>query len=297
MSQTTPDWKALYPFESHYVEIEGLRYHYLDEGEGPVLLMSHGNPTWSFFFRELVKAFSPRYRVVVPDHIGCGLSEKPGEHAYPFTLARRIDDLGALIESLDLRDITLIAHDWGGAIGMGAAAAVPERFSRFVLMNTAAFRSERIPGRINVCRIPGLGRFCVQGMNLFVQAALRMASNRPGGLSPEVQAGLAAPYDSWKNRRAVFRFVLDIPMDERHASYKTLTDLEKALPALADRPTCFIWGMRDWCFPEEFLDRFLEIFPGATVHRIADAGHYLVEDAPEEVIEYIDRFLMKTNSS
>lgn len=121
----TDDWRSLYPFQSHEITLGGHGCHYLDEGTGPVLLLVHGNPTWSFYWRELVRAFRGRYRVVVPDHIGCGLSDKPAAKEYPYRLARRVADLGQLIEKLDLGQITLLAHDWGGAIGMGAALAAP----------------------------------------------------------------------------------------------------------------------------------------------------------------------------
>ena len=292
-------WRDLYPFASHYLDIDGLRYHYLDEcgrepvGDAPPLLMVHGNPTWSFYWRELVQKFRDRYRVVVPDHIGCGLSDKPSADRYPFTLQRRIDDLCRLIESLDLRDITLAAHDWGGAVGMGAAAAMPERFSRFVLMNTGAFRSQRIPWRINVCRLPLLGRLGVQGLNLFAKAAIHMATARPESMTAAVRAGFLAPYDNWHNREAVLRFVWDIPMKPSHPSYGTLEGIERTLPKLADRPVCLIWGMQDWCFTPLFLERFIEFFPQAQVHRLADAGHYVVQDAPEEVAAAMEGFLRR----
>ena len=135
------DWRPLYPFASHEILLDGHRCHFLDEGAGPTVLLVHGNPTWSFYWRNIVLALRGRYRLVVPDHIGCGLSDKPDAGAYSYRLAQRTADLVQLVERLDLRQITLVAHDWGGAIGMGAAVARPERFARFVLMNTAAFRA------------------------------------------------------------------------------------------------------------------------------------------------------------
>lgn len=297
----TADWRELYPFESHYLDIDGLRYHYLDECENeskndlPVLLMVHGNPTWSFYWRELVLRFRDRFRVVVPDHIGCGLSDKPPRDRYPFTLARRVEDLIRLVETLDLRKVTLVAHDWGGAIGMGAAAAMPERFERFVLLNTAAFRSQRIPLRINACRLPLLGRLGVQGCNLFAKAAIRMAVRRPERMTAAVKSGLLAPYDSWSHRTAVQQFVLDIPLKPSHESYATLKKIEAALPQFSDRPVCLIWGMKDWCFSPHFLQRFEEFFPAAEVHRLEEAGHYVVQDAAEEVGAAMEEFLRRGN--
>jgi len=285
------DWRSLYPFASHEIAIGGRRYHYLDEGEGPVLLMVHGNPTWSFYWRNLIRAFCPRYRVVVPDHIGCGLSEKPSPKEYSFRLARRVADLNELVERLDLPEITLGAHDWGGAIGMGAAVAAPQRFSRFVLMNTAAFHLPQCPLRIRVCRVPILGRLAVQGLNLFARAALRMAVCRAERMTPAVRAGLLAPYDRWAHREAIHQFVLDIPLRTKHPSYAALSQLEAGLTKFRDHPVCLIWGMRDWCFTPAFLERFIEFFPQAEVHRLADAGHYVVEDAHEQIVPLVEGFL------
>jgi cis-3-alkyl-4-acyloxetan-2-one decarboxylase len=292
MNRST-DWRSLYPFASHEIRLGGRRYHYLDEGDGPVLLMVHGNPTWSFYWRELVKAFRPRYRVIVPDHLGCGLSDKPRWPTYSFRLADRIADLGQLIDHLGLERITLVAHDWGGAIGMGAAAAAPQRFARLVLLNTGAFRSRECPWRIRICRTPLLGRVAVQGLNLFARAALRMAIGKRERMTPAVRAGLLAPYDSWQHREAVFRFVKDIPLSPRHPSHATLSDVEAGLAKFRNHPVCLIWGMKDWCFTPRFLDRFLDFFPQAEAHRLDDAGHYVVEDAYERIVPLMEQFFEK----
>jgi haloalkane dehalogenase len=290
---TINNWRSLYPFESHEIILDGRRYHYLDEGAGPVLLMVHGNPTWSFYWRELVRPLRERYRVVVPDHIGCGLSEKPSPRDYSYRLAQRIADLGALVERLGLERITLVGHDWGGPIGMGAAVAAPQRFARLVLLNTAAFCGGRCPLRIRICRTPLVGRLAVQGLNLFARAALRMAVCRRERMTPAVRAGLLAPYDSWHHRTAIYQFVRDIPLSPRHPSYQVLGQIEAGLKQFRQHPVCLIWGMRDWCFTPRFLDRFREFFPGAEVHRLADAGHYVVEDAYEQIIPLLEDFLRR----
>lgn len=269
------------------------RCHYLDEGSGPVLLLVHGNPTWSFYWRDLVRAWRDRYRVVAIDLIGCGLSEKPPVAEYSYRLAQRVADVGQLIEALDLRDITLVAHDWGGGIGMGAAVAAPERFARFVLMNTAAFRAPRCPWQIRLCHVPVFGQVAVQGLNLFVRAALRTTVEKPERMTPAVRAGYSAPYDSWANRVGVYRFVFDIPLRASHPSYQTLVDIEAGLAKFRQHPVCLIWGMQDWCFSPWFLDRFLEFFPQAEVHRLADAGHYVVEDAHEQIAPLVEEFIQK----
>lgn len=285
------DWKSLYPFASHELRLAGLRYHYLDEGRGEPLLMVHGNPTWSFYWRNFVTRFRDERRVVVPDHIGCGLSDKPEQ--YDYRLAQHIDNLKQLIESLDLRGITLLAHDWGGAIGLGAAVDMPERFARIVLFNTGAFLGERCPWRIRVCRTPVVGEWTVRGLNAFARAALVMATNRPGGLPATVKAGLIAPYDNWQHRIATHRFVLDIPLAESHPSFARLRQIELGLGRLTALPKTLIWGMRDWCFTPKFLARFRQIWPQAEVHELAQAGHYVIEDEPERCLELVDDFLRR----
>jgi len=285
------DWRSLYPFESRAVTLGGHRYHYIDEGQGDVLLLVHGNPTWSFYWRDLIRGLSPKFRVIAVDHIGCGLSDKPRGYAY--RLAQHIDNLAQFTDRLELQDVTLLAHDWGGAIGVGATLERQQRFARFVLLNTAAFPSSHMPWRIRVCRTPGLGRILVQGLNGFARAALRMAVTKHERMTPAVRAGLLAPYDSWQHREAIYRFVADIPISLQHPSYSTLAGIEQRLPLLRERPWLFIWGMRDWCFTPEFLEQFLTYFPAAEVHRLADAGHYVIEDAHERIVPILEQFLTR----
>jgi pimeloyl-ACP methyl ester carboxylesterase len=292
-------WRPLYPYESHTMNIDGFNLHYVDEkpkdpqpGE-PVLLMVHGNPTWSFFFRNLINAFRETHRAIAVDQIGCGLSDKPSASVYPYRLERRISDLCRLIENLDLHNVTLVAHDWGGAVGMGAAERLHERFSRLVLMNTAAFRSQRCPFRIYLGRTPVLSPLLIQGLNAFCRCALRWATEKPGGLAPEVAAGLTAPYDSWKHRVAIIKFVHDIPLSDKDPSYNTLVEIEENLSLFHDKPVLLVWGMKDWCFSADFLKRFLNDYPEAEVCKIDEAGHYVLEDAPEQVIGAMEKFFEK----
>lgn len=282
-----------YPFQSRWFRSGQYVQHYIDEGTGPILLMVHGNPTWSFAWRKLIRDLSTDYRVIAVDHLGCGFSQKPNADTY--TLDEHIQRLEALVSALQLNHITLFAHDWGGAIGMGCAGRHPDLFDRFVLMNTAAYRSSRIPLRIAACRIPFLGPFGVQGLNLFSLAAIKMAVTKP--LSSAAQRGLLAPYDSRTSRIAVRDFVLDIPMKPVHRSYQTLTDVEQSLSNLKDKPMQLIWGMKDWCFSPEFLREFEQRFPDAAVHEIADAGHYVFEDAADEVLQVSQDFLAATKTT
>jgi cis-3-alkyl-4-acyloxetan-2-one decarboxylase len=289
--ELSTDWRSQYPFTSRQLDLAGHRYHYVDEGQGQTLLLVHGNPTWSFYWRNLIRALSPRYRLIAVDHMGCGLSDKPRD--YPYCLARHIENLSEFVERLDLRDVTLLAHDWGGPIGLGAALAQRQRFARFVLFNTAAFRSPDIPWRISACRIPLFGRLAVQGLNAFARAALSMAVCHPERMTPAVRAGLLAPYDNWQNRQAVYRFVQDIPLSKAHPSHAALLGIEERLSQLGEYPWLFAWGMRDWCFTPRFLERFLTVFPRAEVQRYADAGHYVVEDAHERIAPAVADFIQR----
>ena len=227
-----PSWRGLYPFASHYVERGGVRQHYVDEGQGPAVVMVHGNPTWSFYYRNVVEALRGRHRTIVPDHVGCGLSDKPQD--YPYRLGQHVANLEHLLDDeLGLEKVDLIVHDWGGAIGMGYAVRHPERIGRIVVLNTAAFLMDFCPFRIRVCRWPVFGPLALRGFNAFARAATSMAVEKP--LAPEVCEGLLAPYDNWANRIAILRFVQDIPLGRSHPSHETLADIQKQLHTLAEK--------------------------------------------------------------
>ncbi len=279
-------WEPLYPFESHFHDIEGSRYHYLDESsdhlspdEIPTLLFVHGNPTWSFHWRRLVLACRDQFRCVAPDHLGCGMSDLQPR---PLRLVEHIDNLVNLVETLDLRRVTLVAQDWGGAIGLGCVLRAPDRFERVTLFNTGAFPPWFIPWRIRVCRWPLVGRLALQGGNAFSRAALRMTLAQTQRLDRRVEQAYLAPYCDWRHRAAVYQFVRDIPLSPRHPTWSTLEEIEAGLPRLAPLPIQMIWGMQDWCFTPECLERFCQHWPHAEVHRLANAGHWVVEDAPEQ---------------
>jgi haloalkane dehalogenase len=286
-----PDWlRAQYPFEpKQFTTPGGAQLSFLDEGprSDEAVLMLHGNPTWSFFYRNVVRALSPAMRCIVPDHVGMGLSEKPKD--YDYRLPTRIADIEALVASLGLKRIHLIVHDWGGAIGFGFATRHPEMIGRIVILNTAAFFSTHIPKRIALCRAGSFGEWLVRGLNGFAGPASWMSTVRR--LSPDVKRGFLFPYDSWANRIAVHRFVQDIPMKPNHPTRPALDEIEAKLPLLAGREKLILWGGRDFCFNDHFFARWREIFPQASVHRYADAGHYLLEDAGDDAISRINGFL------
>ena len=286
--------RHLYPFESHYVEINGLNYHFLDQGEGDPVVMLHGNPTWSFYFRSLVKALSSQFRTIVPDHIGCGLSDKPDIDQYDYRLKSRVDDLENLLDTLGInQNITLVLHDWGGMIGMTYALRYPERIHRFVVMNTAAFLlpdGKKLPIRLRLIRnIKPFAKLAVLGFNIFACGALFMASNK--GLGRDVKSGLIAPYNSWNNRIATLKFVQDIPVREEDPSYSLVKYVDDNLHRLNRIPLLILWGERDFVFDMDFLLEWKNRFPDAIVKTFKDAGHYVLEDAADKIIPMVKTFL------
>jgi pimeloyl-ACP methyl ester carboxylesterase len=288
--------RHLYPFQAHYLDINGLKYHYVDEGRGDTIVMVHGNPTWSFYFRQLIKALSKDCRTIVPDHIGCGLSDKPDAGSYDFRLKNRVDDLDDLLDELGVKkDITLILHDWGGMIGMAYALRYPERVRRLVIMNTYAFlppADYRIPWTAYFIRHAGsLASLAVLGLNLFSIAALYLNSRQ--GLARDVKKGLTAPYKCWNHRIAVLRFVQDIPLSRKDPSYQLAKRVDDNLAIFSDRPLLVCWGEHDFVFNHQFLREWLNRFPKAEVHRFSDAGHYVLEDVPEKIVPLVRDFLQK----
>ncbi len=286
-----PDLRPLYPFGHHFLELGGPRMHYVDEGRGPVVVFLHGNPTWSFFYRRLILDLRDEFRVIVPDHIGCGLSDKPQD--YPYTLRTHIGNLERLLDHLEVNDAVLGVHDWGGPIGFGWAARPPSRVRGFVVFNTAAFLGGSLPWRIRICRWPLFGEMAVRGLNGFARAALYMAFARPERITEEVRRGFLLPYDSYLNRVAILRFVRDIPLHHGVESHREMTQIESMLPQFASRPMLILWGAKDFCFNDLFLKEWITRFPKADVHRFEDAGHYVLEDAYERVLPLVQAFLRR----
>ena len=265
---------------------------YVDVGprSTEAVLLLHGNPTWSFFYRDLIKDLSPHVRCIAPDHIGMGLSEKPAN--YDYRLATRIADVEALVADLELTRVHLVVHDWGGAIGFGFATRHPGLIGKITILNTAAFVSARIPARIALCRMPVVGEWLVRGLNAFAWPATWMAM-AARALTPEQKRGYLLPYGSWAERVAVHRFVADIPLESDHPSRATLSEIESNLSELHDQPKLIVWGGRDFCFNDHFLQRWREIFPTAQVEYMAGVGHYVLDDAGVSARAKIFQFLVK----
>jgi pimeloyl-ACP methyl ester carboxylesterase len=285
------------PLDGKTINIGGHRLHYLDQGPAEpsgTLLMLHGNPTWSYMYRRLIHQFSDQYRCIAPDHIGMGNSDKPSDASYPYTLERRITDVEALLEAVAPDGpLTLIAHDWGGMIGMGVATRHLERIEKLVLMNTGGFRipkTKKMPWQLTLSRTPLLGALLVRGMNAFCRGAVRDCVTTKH-LSEDVARCFVQPYDSWAHRIAVHRFIQDIPLKPSHPSYATVHAIEQKLHLLQAIPTLIMWGRKDFVFDDHFLSEWSQFLPNAQVHRFDDAGHYVLEDKPEEIVDLLRSFL------
>lgn len=286
-----------YPFTPRsFVHPNGLRQSYLDEGprDGQVVLMLHGNPSWSYYWRKLVQGLGGgRYRCIVPDHIGMGLSDKPDDSRYSYTLQSRVDDLERLLDSLDLGDkLTLAVHDWGGMIGFGWALEHSARIKRLVILNTAAFpmpAGKKLPWQLWLGRDTRLGALLIRGMNAFADGA-----SRDGVLLKmphEVREAYVAPYDSWANRIATLRFVQDIPLSAKDPAWSLVEAAGRKLPEYADRPVFIGWGLKDFVFDRHFLKVFEAALPRAEKHVFTDAGHYVLEDKSYALVPAIRSFL------
>ncbi|WP_434926685.1 alpha/beta fold hydrolase [Shewanella sp. HL-SH2] len=294
MTSHTEQLQSLLPFESHFLDRNGHQLHYINEGQGEPVVMVHGNPSWCYYFRNLVSALSANNQCIVPDHIGCGISDKPNDPDYDYTLNNRIDDLEALLDSLGITEnITLVCHDWGGMIGTGFAARHPERIKRLVYLNTAAFhlpQSKPFPWALWICRETLLGTLLVRGLNAFSSAASYVGVKRKP-MDKAVREAYVAPFNSWKNRISTIRFVQDIPLKPGDRNFGLVTGIGDSLTKFADVPTLICFGLQDFVFDKHFLAEWRVRMPHAEVHEFADCGHYILEDASDDVIELIQGFI------
>jgi len=272
------------------------RLSYLDEGSGEPVVLLHGNPTWSFYFRNVVLALRDRFRCIVPDHIGCGLSDKPPAANYDYSLKSRIDDVESLLDHLGVKEnITLVMQDWGGMIGMGYAARNPERIKRIVASNTGAFhlpKSKGFPWSLWLGRNTRLGAWLILKKNAFCRLAAKWnVARKP--LPDDVWKMYMMPYDSPEHRIAVLKFVQTIPLSPGDAGYDIVSEVKASLEKFRDVPTLLLWGMKDYVFDEHFLKEWQRHFPHAETHTWPDCSHYLFEDAGDEVIEKVKEFLQR----
>lgn len=275
-----------YPFASRFLDVDGGRMHYVDEGGGDPVVMVHGNPTWSFLYRRLISRLSPTRRCVAPDHLGFGLSGKPAGWSYhPADHAR---NLARLIETLDLRDVTLVVQDWGGPIGLSYALHRPENVRRLVIMNTWCWPVRRDPYYLAFSTIAGgiVGRFMIRRFDFLARVFMRRAFGDASKLSPRAHQHYLRPLAKPSDRQGSWVFPRQIV-----GASPWLDDLWKRRSVLRGIPTLIVWGMQDVAFRRSELERWVATLPHAEVVGLPTVGHFVPEEAPAELNKNVERFL------
>jgi haloalkane dehalogenase len=281
-----------YPYNPHYHSYQGIDLHYVDEGGGEPVVMLHGDPTWGFLYRHFIPPLSQHNRCIVPDHMGMGKSSTPEDRSL-YRLAQHIDNLEALLLHLNLVDITLILHDWGGPVGLGFAKRYPERIKRLVLMNTWAFApwpGGPFPRLVEIIR-SDRGEAFVLRKNGYLEPALLGTTFHSEKLTNPILEAYHAPFPNPESRLAMLCWSRDIPVLETDPSYAEMKRIEDALKLYNSKPVLLVWGMQDPVIPPAILRRWQQLYPHATTHEIEDASHFLQEDASDRIIPFIETFL------
>lgn len=276
----TPD-RDLYPFESRWFDSSGGRMHYVDEGSGPTVLLCHGNPTWSFLYRHIIRGLRDRFRCVAVDYLGFGLSDRPD--GYGYTIEEHARTVGELVDHLELDDFVLMGQDWGGPIGTAVAVERADRIRGVVLGNTWCWPSDAmdfkafstIMGSRPVQRL-------ILDRNFFVERLM------PTAMARKLTAAEMDHYRRVQPAPEARRGVAEMPK-QILAARPLLERLGRDVPdRLGAKPALLVWGMKDMAFrPKAILPRMKAIFPNHVVVELAGAKHYIQEDAPDEITEAI----------
>lgn len=282
MNASNPDWldRTLFPFASRFVDVSGNTIHYIDEGLGPTLLLLHGNTTWSFLYRHIIRRLSLHFRCIALDYPGFGLSEaRPG---YTYTPREHSSVVEGFVDALDLRDLTVMVQDWGGPIGLGLAGRRPEMIQSLVLGNSFAWLARRSKGMTTFSRIVGsrLARHFIRRRNTLVRWLIPAGINRT--LTEAEMAAYTGPFSTLDKRLPTWIFARQIRLSEDY-----LSEVEAGLARLADKPALIVWGDADGAFRKPDRDRFASLFP---IHRIVNlegSKHFIQENAPNEIASAI----------
>lgn len=287
ISTQHPAWldRQQYPFESRSIKLDAGTMHYIDQGEGEVLLFVHGTPVWSFVYRDLLKTFSNQYRVIAIDHIGFGLSEKPeGFKGSPQDHARNLE---IFIERLDLRDINLVVHDFGGPIGLGAGIQTPDRIKQVILFNSWLWETSNNEEALKIDKVINsfIGRFLYLRLNFSPRVLLKKAFADRRYLSKDIHRQYIRPFPDKRSRMGLYRIAQSLV-----GSSDWYEEKWGQLSVLEDKPWLILWGMKDQFITLDYLQRWKERLPSAMVHTF-QCGHFVQEEATEQAIRAIRDFI------
>ena len=294
------DFNGTWPFAPHFNQTAGFRQHYADEGQGRPVILLHGQPTWGYIWRRFIPPLALTHRVIVPDHMGFGKSETPPDREY--TLRTHVANLGALIEALDLRNITLVMQDWGGPIGVGYAVRNPDRIHSLVFMNTVTgYGSAGRRDLPNPLETPwfrwihdglptGRTQAVLSHLGSTVLSVMQIVGlERLDRVDPTFIQAYAAPFATPEECKGAIEFPLDLALGRIRDFVR---EGISGVPALKAKPALMIEGMLDRAIPPELaLADFAGLWPNAPIVKVANGGHYIQEDAPEAVIPAIQTFL------
>ena len=294
-------FEGLFPFAPHYYSHHGIEMHYVDEGSGEPVVMVHGDPTWGFLYRNFILLLSQRYRCIVPDQMGMvlgptdavGLTSAVPQERSLYRLEQHRANLEALLLDLNLHDITLVLHDWGGPVGFGFATRHPERIKRLVLMNTWAFApwpGGPFPRLLEIIRSER-GEAFVLKRNGYLEPALLGTTYHSEKMTTSVLEAYRAPFSTPESRLAMLCWSRDIPVQESDVSYAEMKYIEKGLSQFSEIPILLVWGMQDPVLSPSVLQRWQQLYPQAVTYELEDASHFLQEDAPERIVQCIETFL------
>ena len=275
-----------YPFANHWLEREGVRMHYVDEGEGIPVLLLHGNPTWSYLYRNIIKALDKEARRITPDYPGFGFSDHPP--GYGYTPAKHAGWVDALIDHLQLRRIILVCQDWGGPIGLSVATRRPDDVAGLVLLNTWCWPPDLNSRLFSwIMGGPFLGRYLQIKKNLFARKIVPLGIFHKEKRTLSLLRAYTDPFPTEASRIGTWVFPREI---RRSAAW--LAEIESRLHLLKEKPIKMVWPRKDPAFGKQtYIDRWRRHFPQAELDKVEDASHYIQEDRPDRVVAAIRKVI------
>jgi pimeloyl-ACP methyl ester carboxylesterase len=287
-----PKWldKGEYPFESNFFSINGQELHYIDEGEGETLLFIHGTPSWSFDFRNIIKALRTQYRCIAIDHIGFGLSDKPRN--YDYSTQNHSKTLEKFILKMQLSDITMVLHDFGGPIGLNFAMQYPYKIKNLVIMNSWLWNSRTDPDFIKLSKI--LKSPLLPFLYLYLNFSAKFILPRAFGnkkIPGKILKQFTSPFPGKSERYGTLSFARSLLHDQ-----EWFEELWNKRQSISEKPVLFIWGMKDPVIKQSYLHKFQSGFVNATTVKLETCGHFPQEEEPGAVTSAIRNFLSAKNS-